>query len=233
MCINFKKYYFSCLLCVIPTHCYHLLLNLHLCSIDFVSDIGLEIPPSYHSSAREIDPIPVPNSLGMPTPVPNSLGMPTPVPNSLGMPTPVPNSLGMTNPVPNSLGMPTPVPNSLGMPTPVPNSLGMPIPVPNSLGVNQEVANTESTMDQKLHHMQQELISSFQRQLDGHRKHLEDEFQRNLEDQKRQLEESFQQRMQQELASNLQKHSDALLEMQGQLQSQLTQLESYIQKLKM
>ena len=81
--------------------------------------------------------------------------------------------------------------------------------------------------------MQQELISIFQKQLDEHRKLLVEEFQRNIEDQRRQLEETFQQRMQQELASNLQKHSDALLEMQGQMQSQLTQLESYIQKLKM
>ena len=102
-----------------------------------------------------------------------------------------------------------------------------------SLETSQDISELESTLDQKMYQMQQELLSSFQKQLDGHRKHLEEEFQRSLEDQRRQLEETFLQRMQQELASNLQKHSDALLEMQGQLQSQLTQLESCIQKMKM
>ena len=102
-----------------------------------------------------------------------------------------------------------------------------------SLETSQDISEMESTLDQKMYQMQQELLSSFQKQLDGHRKHLEEEFQRSLENQRRQLEETFLQRMQQELASNLQKHSVTLLEMQGQMQSQLTQLESYIQKLKM
>ena len=67
-----------------------------------------------------------------------------------------------------------------------------------SIEMTQKVAELEFGISQKVHQMQQELISTFQRQLDEHRKQLEEEFQRKHEGLREQIER-FQQSLQLDL----------------------------------